>query len=254
MPVFFIHSKQISDNHLYLSDILAKHLGGALRHRVGDRIVVVDEHKVGYVVELLEVNSKKIMGRILETKVSAPTRSLSITLGQALLKTKKMDWILQKATELGVSRIIPMLTERTVVQPKTERIEHQQHRWEEILKEAAQQSGCWEIPEVDPPTSFARLVERCKDFSHSLIPWEGEFKTGLKQVMRKIPHSQQYPLKILVLIGPEGGFSKQEIEMASRYGVSSVSLGWRILRAETACLATLTILQYELGEIGCEHR
>ena len=141
-----------------------------------------------------------------------------------------------------------------MVEPKSERIEHQQRRWREILKEAAQQSGCWEIPEVDPPADFARIVEHCKDFTYSLIPWEGEFKTGLKQVLRNIPPSQPHPQKILVLIGPEGGFSKQEIEMACRHGIISVSLGWRILRAETACLATLTILQYELGEIGCEHR
>jgi len=252
MPVFFIHSKQISGNLLYLTDPLAKHLGGALRYQAGDQIFVVDEQKAGYVVQLLDVKPKKIVGKILEEKRQAPTPQLMITLGQALLKAKKMDWILQKATELGVSRIIPLITERTVVEPRPERIENQQRRWEDILKEAAQQSGRWDIPELDPPTEFAEAVEQGPNFTLSLIPWEGESKTSLKKALRDVPPSSPVPQKILVLIGPEGGFSQQEIEIASKHQIIPVSLGWRILRAETACLATLTMLQYELGDMGCE--
>jgi 16S rRNA (uracil1498-N3)-methyltransferase len=252
MPVFFIHSKQISGNHLYLTDPLAKHIGGALRYQTGDQIFVIDEQKVGYVVQLLEVKPKKITGKILEEKRQAPTSQVTITLGQAILKAKKMDWILQKATELGVSRIISMITERTVVDPRPERIEHQQRRWGEILKEAAQQSGRWEIPELDRPTDFPRVIEQASNFNLSLIPWEGESKTSLKKALRDILPSNSLPQKILVLIGPEGGFSHQEIEIARKHRVIPVSLGWRILRAETACLASLTMIQYELGDMGCE--
>jgi 16S rRNA (uracil1498-N3)-methyltransferase len=252
MPVFFIQSKQISGNFLYLTDLLAKHIGGALRYQAGERIFVVDEQKVGYVVQLLNVTPRKILGKILEEKRQGPTSWLSITLGQAILKAKKMDWILQKATELGVSRIIPLVTERTIVTLRAERIDNQQRRWGEILKEAAQQSGRWDIPELDPPTDFMRLAERGPNFTLSLIPWEGECEKNFKNTLRETLHSKPLPQKILVLIGPEGGFSQQEIEIARKHRIIPVSLGWRILRAETACLATLAMLQYELGDMGSE--
>ena len=246
MPVFFIHSKQIIGGVLQLTGPLVRHVGGALRQQIGDRIFVIDEQKIGYDVQLLEVTPKRIVGKVLQEKRKTPVSPLSITLGQAILKSKKMDWILQKATELGVSRIVPLVTERTVVAPRPERVEIQHHRWEEILKEAAQQAGRWEIPQLDFPTDFSRLIKESPNFDFSLLPWEGEEKKGLREVLQS---NLQGP-KILVLIGPEGGFSDHEVALAKEHHFIPVSLGWRILRAETACLATLAMLQYEIGDMG----
>lgn len=252
MPVFFIHSKQISGHGLQITDSLARHIGGALRHRVGDQIFVVDEQRVGYVVELVEVKPNRIVGKILEEKKQPPVSPLNITLGQAILKAKKMDWILQKATELGVSGIIPLTTERTVVEPRPERADTQHRRWQEILKEAAQQTGRWEVPELNFPADFFSFVKNASHYDLALMPWEGENQKGTKQALREASHSNPHLHNILILIGPEGGFSDQEAALAREHRIIPVTLGWRILRAETACLATLTMLQYELGDMGGE--
>ncbi len=290
MPVFFIHSKQISGHDLQITDSLARHIGGALRHRVGEQIFVVDEQRVGYVVELVEVKPNRIVGKILKEKKQPPISPFNITLGQAILKAKKMDWILQKATELGVSRIIPLATERTVVEPRPERADTQHRRWQEILKEAAQQTGRWEVPELNSPADFFSFVKNASHYDLALIPWEGENQKGIKRALREASHSNPHleepclhrqgffdpsgdkhdlirsltpPSEagtalarrvhnILILIGPEGGFSDQEVALAREHRIIPVTLGWRILRAETACLATLTMLQYELGDMGCE--
>lgn len=250
MPVFFIHSKQISGHGLQITDSLARHIGGALRHRVGDRIFVVDEQKVGYAVELVEVKPNRIVGKILEEKRQPPAPPLNITLGQAILKAKKMDWILQKATELGVSRIMPLVTERTVVEPRPERADTQHRRWQEILKAAAQQTGRWEVPELNYPVDFLSFIKNASQYDLALMPWEGENQKDIKQGLKEALHSNPQLHQILVLIGPEGGFSAPEAALASKHRIIPVTLGWRILRAETACLATLTMLQYELGDMG----
>lgn len=245
MPLFFIHSNQIKAGQLHLTGPIVQHIALALRHQVGDKILFVDEHKTGYVVQLLEVFPDKVRGIVLEEKKQVRGTPLNLTLGQAILKAKKMDWILQKATELGVSRIVPVVTERIVAALRTERIETKHTRWETILKEAAQQSGRWDIPKLDSPTDFACIVQQGPNFDLALVLWEGETRKGLKQVMGSNPKAQN----ILVLIGPEGGFSEKEIQSAARYQIIPVSLGWRILRAETACLSVLTLLQYELGDL-----
>ncbi|MCI0526655.1 MAG: 16S rRNA (uracil(1498)-N(3))-methyltransferase, partial [Nitrospira sp.] len=247
-----IHSKQISGHDLQITDSLARHIGGALRYKVGEKIFVVDEQRVGYTIELVEVKPNRIVGKILEEKKQSPIPSLNISLGQAILKGKKMDWILQKATELGVSRVSPLVTERTVVEPKPERIDTQHRRWKEILKEAAQQTGRWEIPELNYPVDFSSFVKNASHYDLALIPWEGENQKSIKQCLRERLHSNLGLHHILVLIGPEGGFSGPEAAMARKHQIIPVTLGWRILRAETACLATLTMLQYELGDMSCE--
>jgi 16S rRNA (uracil1498-N3)-methyltransferase len=250
MPVFFIQSSQISGRVLNLTGPLVKHIGGALRNQPGDRILVIDEHRMGYLVQLVRVTRKQIVANVLEERSQAPRSPLSITLAQAILKGKKMDWVLQKATELGVSRIIPLVTERTVVEPRPERMTIQHHRWQKILREAAQQSGRWEIPELGSPVDFFRFVEGDRNFDCSVMPWEGEHEKDLKTILRKMHHSRSQTPEILVLIGPEGGFSEQEVRWGQQHQIIPITLGRRILRAETASLATLTMLQYEMGDMG----
>ena len=249
MPVFFIHSEQIQKGLLQITGPLRRHLAGSLRHRAGDRILVVDERKVGYTVQLLEMAPTRITAKVLEEKEErgrSADSSLEITLGLAILKAGKLDWVLQKATELGVARIIPIVTEKTIARPRPERQQAQHHRWQEILKEAAQQSGRWEIPSLELPSGFARLAARGPAFDLVILPWEGETEKGLKEVLR----AKRQARKILVLIGPEGGFSEQEVTLAEGHQAVCVSLGPRTMRADTAALATLAMLQFELGDTG----
>ena len=246
MPVFFIHSEQICDGLLNLTGPLTRHLAGSLRHQVGDRIFVVDERKIGYIVQFLEMQSGRIVAKILEERKPSHPAALCITLGVAILKAKKLDWVLQKATELGVTRIVPMLTERTIVHPRTEKRQALHHRWQEILKDSSQQSGRWDIPSLEFPLDFTQLVAQSPSFDLAVLPWEGETEKGIKEILR----TNRQARKVLALIGPEGGFSGREVDLARSYQAVPVSLGPRIMRADTAGLATLTILQFELGDIG----
>lgn len=246
MPVFFIRSEQISKGVLHLEDPLSRHLAGSLRCKVGERFFVVDEHRVGYLVEVQEIARGRILAKVLRENPRPADGTLNITLAQAVVKGKKWDWLLQKAAELGVSRIIPITTERTVVHPKSDRIEAQQGRWREILRAAAQQSGRWDIPEVDLPCRLEALLRQGGAFDLTLLPWEKESRTILKSVLK----AHEDARKILILIGPEGGFSEQEVSLARKRGAVCVSLGPRTLRAETAGVVALALLQYELGDLG----
>lgn len=243
MPVYFIQSQSIRNDQITLTGELAHHLGTVLRCHVGERVELVDEARVRYRATLDSITEKRIIARILQRGAPEPPPIPSVTLAQALLKGDKMDWVIQKATELGVSAILPVVTERTIARPRPERESHQRDRWRKIAKEAAQQSGRLEIPNVDPAVSFEEILKTPPEASLKLLPWEGEHGPSLKSALYHFKEETS----IAVLIGPEGGFSLQEIEKARKAGWVSVSLGPRILRADTAGLAVLAILQYELG-------
>ena len=146
-----------------------------------------------------------------------------------------MDFIVQKCTELGVSEIIPVVSERSVAKGE------KSGRWQKIAKEAAEQSGRALIPKISALTDFKSLLKKKNEFDLALIPWELEKTNKLKAILQN-----SSPKNIIILIGPEGGFSSQEIEQAKAAGFIPVSLGKRILRAETAGLAILSMIMYEL--------
>lgn len=250
MPVFFIHSNQVSNRILHLTGPLVKHISGSLRKRKGDQIVVMDERRTRYDVELLVVRPKAIIGKILQESSQEPVPPVRLILAQSILKSKKMDWVLQKATELGVSRIVPVRTERTVVDPRPDRIEAQLGRWQEILKEAAQQTGRWDIPGLEPPTDLPSFLKNESSFDLGLMLWEGERRNDLKTALKACLAPERKIHDILILIGPEGGLAPSEVSLAQEHRIVPVNLGWRILRSETAALTVLSIIQYELGDLA----
>jgi 16S rRNA (uracil1498-N3)-methyltransferase len=222
---------------------------GADAHQVKD----VLRMKAGEHLELFtgdgQVHEAKIIGlakdridcEIIFSTAAESEPKTKITLAQGLPKGRKMDLIVEKCVELGVRQIIPMLTERTVAK------ETKPLRWRKIAKEAAEQSKRALIPEIKPLTKFEDVLSLKAEFDLAIIPWELEQKTTLKQALT--PHCSLLPApsSILLLIGPEGGFSEAEIAAAKKAGFISVSLGPRILRTETAGLAALAAITYELG-------
>ncbi|HET6466605.1 MAG TPA: 16S rRNA (uracil(1498)-N(3))-methyltransferase [Nitrospiria bacterium] len=242
MPVYFIQSESVQNNRIILTGDLAHHLRDVLRFEAGDTIELVDEKQGRYRTELTLVTKQKIVANILQ-KVEKPIPSEpSIFLAQAVLKSDKMDWVIQKATELGVNTILPVVTERTIARPRVEREAHQIDRWQKIAKEASQQCGRSDIPAVRTMVSLDALLKNPPDVSLKLVPWEREQEPSLKAVLQNLEDENS----VMILIGPEGGFAASEVEKARNAGWISVSLGPRILRAETAGLAVLAILQYEL--------
>jgi len=249
MPIYFIQSESIQNNRIVLTGDLAHHLRAVLRCEAGETVELVDEKQARYRTELTQVTKQKIVANILRKEENPAPSGPSIFLAQAVLKGDKMDWAIQKATEMGVNTILPVVTDRTIARPRAEREAHQIARWRKIAKEASQQCGRSDIPMIKTVVSLDVLLKNPPDVSLKLIPWEQERKPSLKAVLAEGAlrgPSGHLNDSMIVLIGPEGGLSPSEIERARQTGWTSVSLGPRILRAETAGLAVLAILQYEL--------
>jgi 16S rRNA (uracil1498-N3)-methyltransferase len=242
MPLFFIQSQSIQNDLVVLPGELAHHLRDVLRCRPGEIVHLVDENRGRYRTVLDRVTKEQVVAKILQKEAPSTRPAFSISLAQAILKGEKMDWMIQKATELGADSIIPIVTERTIVRPRAERESHRRDRWQKIALEAAQQCGRTDIPVIQPAISLEELCNKPPEAAHKMVLWEQEQDRSLRSALTDL----KSPL--LVLIGPEGGFPLSEIEKLRKAGWISVSLGRRILRAETAGLALLAILEYELNE------
>jgi 16S rRNA (uracil1498-N3)-methyltransferase len=229
MHRFFVAKDQIpvitgSDVH---------HIKAVLRMKVGDELEMLDGTGTVYSAKIAEIKKDKITCDITESRRLETGDRRPVTIAQCLPKAKKMDLIIQKCTELGADKIIPTLSERSI--SKSEKLE----RWKKIAKEAAEQSGRSSLPQIAPLTKFEDVLKMKAQFELALIPWELERKTTLKSSL--VPR----PSSILILIGPEGGFSRNEVELARSAGFTPISLGSRILRTETAGMAILSMINYE---------
>lgn len=244
MPRFFVSKDQFpiitgSDIH---------HLKDVLRMKIGDQLELLDGTGKVYHAEISKITRDKIACKILSEKIEDTDSKIKVTIAQALPKGRKMDFMIEKCTELGVHRIIPIITERSVA--KSTKLE----RWQKIAKESAEQCGRAIIPEIAPLTKLEEVLKLRNQFDLGLTPWELEKKISLKQALKDFLISQspniQIPItqspNILILIGPEGGFSQKEIESAEQAGFTPITLGKRILRTETAGIAILAMINYEL--------
>ena len=245
MPTFFVASDAIAPPTVRITGPLLHHLRQSLRLQPGEMLSVTDDRGIRYRAEIAEVTGQALIGRIVDT-TSAPAKAgASIILAQALLKGEKMDWVIQKATELGVDRIVPVLAAHSVVRPRADRIEHQRARWQRIALEAAQQSERWSLPLLDEPATVAELWSRSKTAASKILLAERSSGASLTNV--PLPGSDG---EVWLLIGPEGGWEQEEAAQALQQGFAAVTLGPRILRAETAALAAMSVLQSRLGELG----
>jgi 16S rRNA (uracil1498-N3)-methyltransferase len=246
MPVYFIPSKEIEHRRIRLTGPLAHHLRDVLRCEVGDRFHLVDEAQRGYLAEVGRLDRRGVEITLIDKIPQPPFSPLSITLGQAVLKADKMEWVVQKGTELGIDRMVPLMTRRTTVRIRPERAGAQRERWNRIALEASQQSGRWTIPRIEAPQSLDEWLKTVPSEATRLILSEREEPgTG-----RKLFQNPLRDDRVVVLVGPEGGFEEEEVSRAAGFGFLPVSLGPRTLRAETASLAVLALVQYQWGDLG----
>ena len=211
--------------------------------------------RVGSLITLTDSEGNDFRGRVLrlsETEASilifdafpSPTESsLEIILLQALPEKERMEVIIQKATELGVSAILPFQSERSISLKEREAKQKKAHRWQQIAVKAVQQSRRAKVPYVGECRPFQKVLVDCKEDGLKILLWEKEGH-HLKRVVRQCPTQ-----KIYVMIGPEGGFTEAEVTLAKEKGFIPVKLGQRILRTETAAITMVGILQYELGDL-----
>jgi 16S rRNA (uracil1498-N3)-methyltransferase len=224
-----------------------KHIVKVLRLQQGDEVEICDGENTEYVAAISSLDNKSIRLNIMKKWTGRTEAPIEITLFQGIPKSTKMDMIIQKCTELGIKRIVPMITERTIVQLKDQKSEEKKiERWQKIADEAAKQSKRGVIPKILPPLALSEAIKASKEFDLAVIPYEREEGLGLKGILGQ----QTNTVKVGIYIGPEGGFGEKEIEEAKNAGVIPVSLGPRILRTETAGFVALSILMYELGDLG----
>ena len=246
MPVFFVPPKCIAPPTISITGDLLLHLRDSLRITMGETLWFGNGQGTRYHTEITDVSKRAATGLILESIQEPPRRTPRLILGQSLLKGEKMDWAIQKATELGVDEFVPIESRHSVVQLKADRVEHQLARWQRIALEAAQQSEQWRVPIIAPPQSLAALLTSRGNETMTLMLAERKEGKSLQTV--GLPRVAT--VSMLVLIGPEGGWSKDEVQIADQAGIHPITLGPPILRAETAAIATISILQSRLGNLG----
>jgi len=237
MPLFFVDDGAVTPPRITIRGQLARHLARSLRMRPGERCHFADAGERRYLGELTTVTPTAVVATIVREEPPLPPLR-PVTLAQAILKGYRMDWLLQKAAELGAAEIIPLTTSRTIVRPRRERLPAQQRRWTTILREAAQQAGRGRPPELSPPCTLRHCLTTAPPASARLLLWDSEGRALLSQRLLQLQEKQP----ILLLVGPEGGFSPDELADASAHGAERLSLGPLTLRAETAALAALALI------------
>jgi len=247
MRRFFIETSNIDGRKAVLTGSDARHARRVLRMKSGDRILLFDGQGEQYHAEIVDMLPDSIETRIVGCCTSQAETPLRITIAQAFLKEKKMDGLVRQVTELGVSRWVPFFAERSVPRPDDKRLAGRMERWRKIVKETMKQCRRLRVPEISPPLSYDEVMGFAGSGDVSLLFWE----KATRPIHEAVLSAGGCPPKdVLAVIGPEGGFSDQEIERARHAGLCFVSLGVRILRAETATVAVCALLQYLYGDMA----
>jgi 16S rRNA (uracil1498-N3)-methyltransferase len=243
MPRLYIPPDRIGGEAISLQSREARYILTVLRLGPGDEVTVFDGEGREYQTVLTEDYEGGVYLSIQEELSTERESPLRITLGQGLLKGEKMKFVIQKATELGVDRIIPLVSSRSIPLVEGERESLRIERWRRIAQEAAKQCGRTVVPEITPMQELGDFLSQGEDTR--MVLWEEE-PTPLREVIERINPKKG----ITLLIGPEGGFSEEEVSTAQASGFLVAGLGQRILRAETASLSVLSILQHRFGDLG----
>lgn len=241
---FFVSPNQLRSDAVTLTGDLAHRLGRVLRLRPGDRVVLLDGTGLAHEAELVSLGSDAVRARIVERYPVGTEPELEITLFQALPKGKKLELILQKGTEVGVSTFAPITARYCVAQPAKGRMGRKFDRWGDIIREAAEQAGRARLPRLLPIEPLEAVLAPTTPQTLSLLPTVVD-AVPLRQVLEAHPDAEW----ARVYIGPEGGFAPEEIEAAIAAGVTPISLGPRILRTETAGLVVASLLLYHYGDM-----
>jgi 16S rRNA (uracil1498-N3)-methyltransferase len=243
MSRFFVAPDAVGDSSIRITDREdLHHMMKVLRLKPGDEIDVSDGTAWEYRGVLRLVTAEAAEADIVDKQAFAREPLLSITLYQGMPKQGKMEMIIQKAVELGASRIVPVFTDRSVVTDNG-KMDKKIQRWQKIADEAVKQCRRGKIPEIGQDRTFSQMAEELKDYDLVLFPYENEEDRSLKAGLRSL---KEKPNNLAIIIGPEGGFSDREAALLKEKGAHCVTLGKTILRTETAGLATIAMVMYEL--------
>ncbi len=245
MQHFFVTPAQVHGERIVIEGTDVNHIKNVLRMKVGEQLEINDGNNCKYVCHIDSMNDVEVCAWIDETLPADTELSSKIYLFQGLPKGDKMELIVQKAVELGVTEVIPMATKRSIVKLDDKKKDKKVERWNGIAVSAAKQAARGIVPTVSKVMSFKEAIAMVTEMDVTIIPYElAEGMKGTKSLIESIQPGQS----IAVFIGPEGGFEIEEINMAMEAGITPITLGKRILRTEPAGLTTLSILMYHLEQ------
>lgn len=239
---FFIPADWMTATHVTLQGDIARQIRTVLRMQPDDEIVVLDNSGFSWRVRLTDFDKRSVTGELIRSQLVESEPQTAVTLYQGTLKGQKFEWVLQKCTELGVSRFVPLICARSVVNNKGA-LAKKHPRWEKVIQEAAEQSGRGKLPRLESAMTFAEVGQHLEANTLAIMLWESAKTLTLRAVFETKPATS-----IALFIGPEGGFTQAESEQAQQVGAKLVTLGPRILRAETASVAACAITFHQVED------
>ena len=247
MPKFFVSQEQIKEDKIEIIGTDVNHIKNVLRKKIGEELTICnnDEAK-DYQCEITKIEEDKIYLKIKKELEDSAESNVKVTIFQGLPKTKKMELVIQKSVELGVFDITPVEMKRCIVKLKEKDKEKKLQRWQKISEVAAKQCGRNIIPKINTFQNLKNICQNFKEYDIVLVCYENEKEKTLKQELKKIIKENKKDVKIAIVIGPEGGIEKEEVEMMKENGAKVITLGKRILRTETVALNVLSVIMYEL--------
>ena len=241
---FYVSADQLAEKEVFISGGDVNHIKNVLRLEVGDWIVACDGNGTDYVSRIQSICSDEVVASIEKVQPTGTELPVKITLFQGMPKKDKLELIIQKAVELGAAAIVPVMTKRTVVKLSEEKkINKRLERWQSIAYAAEKQCDRGIIPTVHKPVSYEEALAMADQLDYNVIPYE--LQTGMEEA-RKIVDQACKQRSLGIFIGPEGGFEPEEVERAMTRNIHPMTLGKRILRTETAGMALLSILMFQM--------
>jgi 16S rRNA (uracil1498-N3)-methyltransferase len=246
MHRFFISPDQVIGSIVHFDADQSRQISRVLRLRPGDRVVVLDGAGLEFEVALDSTIQSRATGSIADRRPAGGEPVVRLTLYQSLLKREKFEWVLQKGTEIGVARFVPVITSRSLIRDPVDSKPEKLNRWRRIIREAAEQSGRGRLPQLLTTEPFSNAAAGASCHDCAIIAWEG----AVGETVRSVLKQNDTALDVGLFIGPEGGFEPNEIDEAMSHHIFPVTLGPRILRTETAAVVATALILHELGETG----
>ncbi|MBQ2802139.1 MAG: 16S rRNA (uracil(1498)-N(3))-methyltransferase [Lachnospiraceae bacterium] len=247
MNQFFVEESQIQGSEIVIEGTDVNHIKNVLRMKPGEEIMVSNGTDKHYICSILTISGEQVVAKIVDIDTNSTELPVKLYLFQGLPKADKMELIIQKSVELGVSEIIPVAMKRCVVKLDGKKEKSKLTRWQGIAESAAKQSKRMVIPNISGVMNFKEAVAYAKTLDYNIIPYE--FANGMEKSKQVVKEIGQYK-SVGIFIGPEGGFDEAEIAYAKENNMQIISLGKRILRTETAGLTALSIIMFELEQDG----
>jgi len=243
MSRFYVPKENVRGDNIIIDGAEAKHITTVMRLAMGDTVVIFDGTGKEYIGVIKNITSKGVNVAITETRAAGGEDLVRVTLAQAIPKKEKMDYIVEKSTELGVHEILPIVTERTVVRVDEDDRKKKHERWQRLAQEAAKQCGRRDIPQIRPIMLLGDSIKMVNDFDLSLVAYLSDDTVPLRDAIKNTS-----PARVAVYVGPEGDFSPKEIDLfKSNTKARYVSLGKRVLKSDTAGLFLLSCINYEFS-------